>query len=162
MSGHVSSLGRIRTRTAGVGLSVFSILTLAAAFGDAGCGRSNQPGPNMEQRLAELARANRMVIERIRDGRTERLEETRDTTKIASAVRFFRRYPDRWLQSTGIFGDYLMLLYDDDRFIGRLGLTAIKAPPGEVTLSVDDYFRRVPAADVVDLARQLNVPWPPR
>jgi hypothetical protein len=33
----------------------------------------------------------------------------------------------------------LLLLYDDDRFIGRRGLTAIKAPPGEVTLSVDDY-----------------------
>ena len=140
------------------------IVAIAALIGEAGCAGSDyspDASREAERRLAELARANRMIVERIREGHAERLEETRDAVTIARVVSFPRRYPDRWMQSTGIFGDYLLLLYDEQRFIGRLGLTA-GASEGEVTLNVDDYFRRVPLADVVDLARQLNVPWPPR
>ena len=140
------------------------ILAIAALIADAGCGGSDysvDSNREAERRLAQLARANRMIVERIREGHAERLEETRDAVTIARVVSFPRRYPDRWQQSTGIFGDYLLLLYDDQRFIGRLGLTA-GASEGEVTLNVDDYFRGVPLADVVDLARHLNVPWPPR
>src|SRR5438105_2425217 len=115
MSGAVScacssSLGRSRRPAAAeVGFRILMILALAALVGEAGCGgpdRSLESSRKVERRLAELARANRLIVERIREGRAERLEETRDAATISRAVRFARRYPDRWRQSSGIFGDY--------------------------------------------------------
>ena len=141
------------------------VLSIAATLFCA-CDRTRDwwlgPGENLGTAIASL-RPNRMVIVRARPGEREQIADTRDPVSINAVLDLFKRHTDGWLRFSGAFGEYDILLYDDSRFLGRLGLRASADDnPDRATINVDNHFRRVPAADVRELASRLSIPWPPR
>lgn len=117
-------------------------------------------GKSLESTLSGLSRTDRMTI---RDRARDRdVVDTRDSGQIEVVVGFFRRYPDHWVTFSGAGGDYDIFLYSGGDLVGRLGLTASsRVQPGEDTLNVGDYFRRVPQSEVAALARRVDLVWPP-
>ena len=113
----------------------------------------------LDKDLAGLDRANRLVIEA--HGGSQ-VRSTVDHETIRMAVHFFQRYRDGWMILSGAAGDYNFYLYRDVEPIARLGITETTSGyPGQDTLNFGDRFRRVPASEVADFARRLELRWPP-
>ena len=118
-------------------------------------------GKRLETELRALEQASRIVVITYR-GRTGPVATITDRTKIRDLVAFFEERSDGWLIFSGVIPGYDFVLYRDDRLLGHLGLTASSSVrPGEDTLSVGDYFRRVPFAETAALANRLGLSWPP-
>jgi hypothetical protein len=115
----------------------------------------------VDKELKAVERADRMVIH-ARDGGIED-RTTQEAPPIKIVVAFYERYRDGWMMLSGASGQYDFYLYREGQLVGRLGLTASsQVYPDQDTLTVGDRFRRVPAVETADLARRLNLPWPPR
>ena len=115
----------------------------------------------LTKELAALDGANRIGITG-RDA-TVTTRSSRDPEFIREVITFFQKYPDGWAIVSGAAGDYYFYLYRDEEMVGRLGLTSsTSVRPGEDTLNVWDYFRRVPSAEAAAFAARIGLPWPPR
>jgi len=126
-----------------------------------GCGRlwdaSFGPGRDLTDTIAGFEKSNRMVITYGDDVK----RDTTDRTQIAAVVNLFKKHPKGWLAISGHVGDYDVLLYENDRLIARVGANnSSRVMPGQDTINVESYFQRVPVAEVTDLMKQLNLPWP--
>jgi hypothetical protein len=119
-------------------------------------------GKRLDNDLVALDHANRIVVVKGGSGGRQQLASIRDQAKIRDVITLFERYPDSWVIFSGAAGDYLLYVYQDDRMVGLLGLTASsRVRPGEDTLSFGDYFRRAPSSEVAALVYRLGLPWPP-
>ncbi len=115
----------------------------------------------LTKELATLDGANSIMISG-RDATVPK-RSSRDPKFIREVITFFQKYPDGWAIVSGAAGDYNFYLYRDEEMVGRLGLTSsTSARPGEDTLNVWDYFRRLPSAEAAALAARIGLPWPPR
>ncbi len=118
-------------------------------------------GKSLATNLRALEEANRILVI-THSGKTRLVATITDRTTIRNLVGFFEERPGGWVIFSGFIAGYDFALYQDDRLLGHLGLTASSSVrPGEDTLSCGDYFRRAPASEVEALARTLGLPWPP-
>jgi hypothetical protein len=118
-------------------------------------------GKNLDTELRALQQANRIAVIGRGSG-SKPLATITDRATLRTVVTFFGQHPDGWFIFSGAGGDYDLYLYDDDRLLGRVGLTAgSKVGSEEDTLSFGDYFRRAPASEVATLMARLGLPWPP-
>ena len=125
---------------------------------DLALARSSQ---RIDAALRELEDTDRIVVIAHYAG-SDPVATIRDRVKIRDLVMFFEAHPDSWVTFSGVIPGYDFNLYQGDRLLGHLGLTASSnVRPGEDTLSCGDYFRRAPATEVAALAKRLDLPWPP-
>lgn len=118
----------------------------------------------LEKEFVKLEHADRLVIKGPRYGGNSHSVTINDPETIKDVVQFVKRYPRGWNLVSGAGGDYDLLLYEDQRVIGQLGITKTSSDgetPGLDTVNFGDYFRRVPAADVEAFADRLGLLWPP-
>ncbi len=160
----------IRTHNPPLRRHVLFLCVVAIALAGSACDRNRilewavyGSGRRLDKEMVALERANRIVVVKSGSSGRDPLATIGDQAKVRDVVAFFKRYPDRWILFSGPPGDYWLYVYQDDRDIGLLALTASsRVRPGEDTLTFGEYARRAPSADVAALVSRLGLPWPPR
>lgn len=115
------------------------------------------PGKRLEEILPQLDKANRLVIKR----HDQLIRETDNDVAVKSVISF-QAIRHGWVSVSGAGGEYDILLVENDRWVGRVGLTATSTRTGNLdTLTAWQYFRRAPAVEVAAFAKRLDVPSPP-
>ncbi len=115
------------------------------------------PGKNLGMEFSRLEQAGRIVIEN--HGKT--VKSLTDPASIRAVATLFQRHPWHWTAISAVFPDYDLVALDGGTQIERLGISfGSPMGPSKSTISVGDYYQRVPAAEVASLAKTLDVRWP--